>query len=138
MAYTKLISRHDKVTIDGVDVSNAFREFGYSSEHSEEDVSGFSVSGNDEVLPGSTAQSFTGEAFYTEELAAIIEPIHRAREIVEITWQPNGLVDATREVYVGNCTINQFVPANTRGSVSTMPFTAKPSDVTGITTSNWT
>ena len=31
MAYTKLISRHDKITIDGTDVSNSFSEFGYSS-----------------------------------------------------------------------------------------------------------
>jgi hypothetical protein len=138
MAFTKLISRHDKITIDGVDVSNSFRQFGYSSEHSEEDVSGFSVSGNDEVLPGRTAQSFTGEAFYTEELSAIVEPLHRARTVCTIAWQPDGLIDASREVYSGECTINQFGPANTRGAVSTMPFTARAADETGITVSNWT
>lgn len=138
MAYTKLIARHDKIIIDHVDVSNSFRQFGYTSEHSEEDVSGFSASGNDETLPGATAQAFTGEAFYTEELGALIEPLHRARTVVEIMWQPNGLLDDTREVYSGNCTINQFGPANTRGSVSTMPFSAKPADATGITVNNWT
>lgn len=136
--YTKLVARHDKITIDDVDVSNSFREFGYSSEHSEEDASGFSASGVDETLPGSTAQSFTGEAFYTEELALIVEPLHRARTVCSISWQPNGLVDSTREIYSGECTINQFGPANTRGSVSTMPFTARPADATGITVDNWT
>ncbi len=138
MAYTKDIARHDKITIDGTDVSNAFRQFGYSSEHSEEDASGFSVTGNDETLPGRTTQGFSGEAFHAEELSAIIEPIHRARSVVVITWQPNGLIDATREIYSGNCTINQFGPANTRGSVSTMPFAAKPADETGITVGNFT
>ena len=138
MAYTKLIARHDKITIDGTDVSNSFSEFGYSSEHSEEDVSGFSVSGNDEVLPGRTAQGFSGTAFYTEELGAIVEPLHRNRTVCTIAWQPNGLIDATREIYTGECTINQFGPANTRGSVSTMPFAARAADETGITVSNWT
>lgn len=138
MAYTKLIAKSDKITIDGTDVSNSFRTFGYTSEHSEEDASGFSSTGVDETLPGNTAQAFTGEAFYTEELAAIVEPLHRAKTPTVIAWQPNGLVDATREIYTGTCIINTFGPANTRGSVSTMPFAAKPSTSTGITVSDWT
>lgn len=138
MAYTKLIARHDKILIDDVDVSNSFREFGYTSEHSEEDASGFSVSGNDETLPGTTAQTFSGEAFYTEELAAIVEPLHRNRTVCTISWQPNGLVDSTREIYYGECTINQFGPANTRGTVSVMPFSAKPADANGIRVTDWT
>ena len=138
MAYTKKIARYDKILIDDVDVSNSFSEFGYTSEHSEEDVSGFSVSGVDETLPGSTAQSFSGTAFYTEELAAIVEPLHRNRTVCTISWQPDGLVDATREIFYGECTINQFGPANTRGSVSTMPFAARPADENGIRVSNWT
>ena len=138
MAYTKLISRSDKITIDGTDVSNSFREFGYSSEHSEEDVTGFSATGTQETLPGVTTQAFTGEAFYTEELAAIVEPLHRNRTACVIAWQPNGLADSTREIYTGTCTINQFGPANTVGSVAVMPFTAKPSTSTGITVADWT
>lgn len=138
MAYTKKIARHDRITIDGTDVSNSFREFGFTSEHSEEDVSGFSASGVDENLPGSTAQGFSGEAFYTEELAALVYPLHANRTPVEIAWQPDGLVDATREIYIGNCVIYQFGPANTRGSVSTMPFTARAADENGITASDFT
>jgi hypothetical protein len=138
MAYTKLISRHDKITIDGTDVSNSFNAMGRPSVHSDEDVSGFSVTGIDETLPGSTAQSFEGTAFYTEELAAIVGPLHAARTTCAITWQPDGLVDATREIYSGNCKIMEFSPSNTRGSVSTMTFRATPADSAGITVADWT
>lgn len=132
MTYTKDIARHDRIEIDGTDVSNAFRQFGFTSEHSEEDVSGFSVSGNDETLPGSTAQGFTGECFYTPELFAILWPLHKNRTVVEILWQPDGLVDGSRETYYANCTINQFGPVADRGSVRVMPFAAKPADANGI------
>ena len=138
MAYTKKVARHDKITINSVDVSNSFRRFGYTSEHSREDASGFSATGNDEFLAGSTDASFTGEAFYTEELGALIQPLHAARTIVPITWQPDGLVDATREIYSGNCQILQFGPESQRGTVYVMPFTATPADATGITVGNWT
>jgi hypothetical protein len=138
VAYTKQIPRHDKILIDGTDVSNSFREFGFSSEHSQEDVSGFSVTGVDEFLPGSTTQGFSGEAFYTEELANLVYPLHAARTICTISWQPDGLVDATREIYSGECTINTFGPTDTRGSVAVMPFAATPADSTGITVGNWT
>ena len=138
MAYTKLIAKSDKITIDGTDVSNSFREFGFSSEHTQEDVSGFSASGIDEFLPGANTQGFSGEAFYTEELATLVYPIHANRTVVEISWQPDGLVDATREIYIGNCTINQFGPTNTRGSVSVMPFAAAPADEDGITATDFT
>jgi hypothetical protein len=138
MAYTKKISRHDKITIDGTDVSNSFRTFGFSSEHSQEDVSGFSASGNDEFLPGSTTQRFTGEAFYTEELGTIVQPLHANRTTCTITWQPDGLVDATREIYSGSCVIFTFGPENTRGSVSVMPFEAIPATSGGISVGNWT
>ena len=79
MSYTKKIAKYDKILIDGTDVSNSFRVFGYTSEHAEVDVSGFSSTGTDEFLPGATTQAFTGEAFYTEELASIVEPLHRNR-----------------------------------------------------------
>ena len=134
----KQIARHDRIIIDGSDVSNLFRQFGLSSEHTEEDVSGFSASGTDETLPGRTSQSFEGEAFYTEELAALVYPLHYDRDPIVISWQPDGLVDATRETYSGTCIIYQFGPANTRGSVSTMPFTARAADEDGISVDNFT
>lgn len=133
MAYTKDIAKHDKITIDGTDVSNAFSEFGLDSEHSEEDVSGFSVSGVDETLPGATAQGFTGTCFYTPELYAILWPLHRDKTVVELTWQPDGLNDTAREVYYANVTINQFSPRAARGSRREFPFSAKIADSNGIT-----
>lgn len=137
MAYTKKISRHDKITIDGTDVSNSFRQFGRPSTDSQEDVSGFSTTGVDEFLPGSRNQQFTGDAFYTEELAKIVEPLYKNRTTCVITWQPDGLVDAGREIYSGTCTITEFSPDNTRGSASTFPFVAVP-DSNGITVADWT
>lgn len=132
MSFTKDIARHDRVWVDGEDVSNCFREFGFSSEHSEEDVSGFSVSGVDEFLPGSTTQGFAGEAFYTPEFYAILWPLHRDREIHEVQWQPDGLVNTAREVFYGNCTANTFNPNATRGSVRVMQTTFRPADENGI------
>ena len=138
MAYTKKVSRHDKITIDGVDVSNSFREFGFSSENTVEDVTGFSASGTQETLPGITNQSFVGEAFYTEELGAIVQPLHANRTSCVITWQPDGLVDATREIYSGTVLINTFGPTNTVGGVSVMPFAATPGPGATISVGNWT
>jgi len=137
VTYTKLIAHSDKITIDGTDVSNSFRTFGRPSEDSREDVSGFSATGNDEFLPGTRDQRFEGEAFYTEELALIVEPLYKNRTTCTITWQPNGLVDATREIYSGTCTISEFSPSNTRGSASVFPFVALP-DANGIQVGNWT
>ena len=137
MAYTKKIARHDKITIDGTDVSNSFSAFGRPSTDSQEDVSGFSVTGVDEFLPGTRNQQFTGTAWYTEELAAIVEPLYTNRTITTITWQPDGLVDATREIYSGTGTITEFSPEDTRGSGMTFPFAFVP-DSNGITVGNWT
>lgn len=133
MAYDKLIAKSDRIEIGGMDVSNSFRTFGLSSVDSTEDVSGFSETGVDETLPGSRAQGFTGEAFYSEDLAELLVPLHLDRTVVQILWQPNGLVDAAANVYYADCTINEFSPSNTRGSASTTPFTATTSGSTGVT-----
>lgn len=138
MAYTKKIANFDKITIDGTDVSNSFSEFGRPSDDAVIDVSGFSATGNDESLPGPRTASFAGTAFYTEELGAIVEPLYKNRTVCAITWQPDGLVDATREIYSGNVTINTWSPSSTRGSVRTVAFSALPADAAGITVNDWT
>ncbi len=130
--YTKLVSRHDLIEIDGTDYSNCFRVFGMTSTDALEDVSGFSVSGVDENLPGARAQGFNGEAFYTEEFAAAIWALHNNRTVVQVQWTPNGLVLSTSKTYYAMCTIGEFSPTNTRGSASTTPFTATVSDSNGI------
>ena len=132
MTFTKRTALHDKITIDGDDFSNAFNEFGFTSEHTNEDLSGFSVSGVDELEPGRTGEAFAGTMFYTEEVATALWPIHKDRSEVVITWQPNGLIDSSAVEYYALCTINTFSPQNRRGNPSTFPFTATPADENGI------
>lgn len=124
--------------IDGTDVSNAFRQLGFTGTNAVEDVTGFSVTGNAEEIAGRTTTGFTGEAYYTEEFAAIVYPIFQLRSVVEMSWQPDGLVDATREIYIGNVQINEFSPSNTVGSVMTTPFSASAADEDGITATDFT
>ena len=138
MAYTKKIGSFAKVTIDGTDVSNSFREFRLSSENQLVEAGGFSATGVAEQLPGQRVQGFTGTAFHTEELSALVYPIHTNREIVVISYQPDGLVDATREIYTGNCYITTWEPGDTFGDVSTMNFSASAADSTGITATDFT
>lgn len=138
MAYTKKIGSFAKVTIDGTDVSNSFREFRLTSENALVEAGGFSASGVAEQLPGQRTQGFTGTAFHTEELSAIVYPIHINREVVVISYQPDGLVDATREIYTGNCYINTWEPGDTFGDVSTMNFSASAADATGIVATDFT
>ena len=136
--YTKKVARHDKITIDGVDVSESFSVMGRPSVDEKVPMGGFSVSPTDETLPGARTQTFTGTAFYTEELAAICEPLYAASTAFVMTWQPDGLVDATREIYSGTVVLDEFSPSNERGSRSEFPFVASPSTTTGITVGNWT
>lgn len=138
MSYTKLIPKSDKILIDGTDVSNSFNQMGLEMQDSKEDVSGFSASGNDEFLNGTRAQAFVGQAFHTEELMAILGPLYLNRTAFSMSWQPNGLVDATREIWSGTVTLEGLSPSNTRGSASTFPFTANASTSSGITVSDWT
>jgi hypothetical protein len=132
MTYTKEIALHDEIIIDGTDASNAFRTFGFSSEHTQEDVSGFSVSGFSEFLAGVTNQSLSGEAFYTPETYALLYPLHANRTIFPIQWQPDGLIDSTRETYIGNVQLLTFNPDATRGSVRVMTCTFTAADENGI------
>ena len=132
MAYDKLIALHDKIEIDGTDVSGSFSQFGLTSEDSTVDVSGFSVSGVDETLSGTRSEGFTGQAFYSEDLAALLWPIHYNRTTVLVRWQPNGLIDTAAEAYEARCQLRTFDPSNTRGSASTTPVNFVVADSVGI------
>lgn len=134
MTYTKQIALHDRISVDGVDVSNAFHSFGFTSEDATVDVSGFSVSGADETLSGSRAQGFTGDVYVTKEIEALFWPIHLNRTSVGVSWQPDGLIDNTRKSYHGLCQLRSFSPADTRGDASTFTATFTISDANGITT----
>jgi hypothetical protein len=138
VAYSKKVDSHARVTIDGTDVSNSFSQIQRDSVNALVPAGGFSVSGVAEQLLGERTQGFSGTAFHTEELSAICEPIHRNRTIVEMTYQPNGLVDATREIYVGNVYISEWSPQSSFGDVATMNFQATAADETGINATDFT
>lgn len=133
MAYDKLIALHDKIEIDGTDVSGSFSQFGFTSDDSTVDVSGFSVSGVDETLSGTRSEGFSGQAFYSDDLADLLWPIHYNRDVVEVRWQPNGLVDSGANIYHARCQLRTFDPTNTRGSASTTPVNFVVADAVGIT-----
>jgi hypothetical protein len=138
MTYTRKVGSHARVTIDGVDVSNSFRTITPVSEDADLPAGGFNVSGVAETLPGERTQRFEGEAWYTEELGAILQPLYAARTAFVMTVQPDGLIDATREIYSGSVRATQWSPPQEFGAVSTVPFTAIAADSTGITVGNWT
>ena len=138
MAFTKKIALHDEIRIDGTDFSNDFRTFGLSSEDSDVDVSGFSATGNDETLSGTRSEGFSGQAFYSEDLADILWPIHNDRTVAEVLWQPNGLIDSGAAVYYANCQLRTFDPTNQRGSPSTTPVSFKVADSAGVTKADGT
>jgi hypothetical protein len=133
VSFTKSIALHDAITVDNEDMSNAFRSFGQPNERARVDVSGFSVSGRNEELAGAITQSFEGECFYTPESYAILKPLFDDNTIFEVTWQPDGLVDPTREVYSGMVQMTTFGPSVTRGDVEVFPVTFVAADENGIT-----
>lgn len=132
MAYTRDIALHDKIIIDGTDVSNAFRTFGFTSDGNLIDVSGFSASGKDQNLIGNKAEQLAGDAFYTPESYALLWPLHTNSTIFELIWQPEGLIDNAREVYVANVQMPNFDPNATRGDVRVMACIFNPADDLGI------
>lgn len=138
MAFTKQFMRHTKVMIDGTDMSNAFSEIRFTGSNAVEDVTGFSVTGNAEEIAGRTTTGFTGTWYYTEESAAVLYPIFAGREVVEMSVQPQGLVDATREIYIGNVNINEFEAPSSATAVGTAPFSASAADADGITATDFT
>ena len=133
MSYTKKIALYDKVTIDGTDVSNAFKTIGVNLVDATQDASGFSETGFDETLQGSRAASFVGDIFYTPESHALLYPLFKNRTVFEMEWQPDGLVDPTREVWHGNVRMFGYNPSDARGNVSDMSgVTFAAADSAGI------
>ena len=132
MTYTKKTALHDRITVDGVDVSNAFDTFGFTSDDSDVDVSGFSVSGSDETLSGTRSEGFTGEMFITSESDALMWPLHYNRTIFQVSWQPDGLIDSSRRTYHANCQLRTYDPSATRGQPYKTTCTFRVADSNGI------
>ena len=129
----KEVALHDEVIIDGTDVSNFARTANFNSEHEQVDVSGFSVSGADEFLAGRTVQSFEAEFFHGAQIHALLYPLHADREIFPISWQPQGLVETSREVLAGNAQLLTYNPNAERGGVRVITATFTAADEDGLT-----
>lgn len=133
MAYTKSAAHYDQILIDGVDVSNAFNEFGRTGENETLDATGFSASGNAETVPGATTAGFTGTVRYGPEIEAILWPLFEDRTICEVAWQPDGLiVSGGFQTHIGNCYLNQLDVTDTKGAVRSATVRFDPADATGI------
>lgn len=133
----KRIALKDLVEVDGQDLSGFCRQVGYSSEHAQEDVSGFSETGSDEFLAGRTTQSFTAEFFGsygTNEVHQTLYPIHRDKSVVPIKWRPDKTADvsATNPELRGNAQILTYPPGATRGSVEAFSVTFSAADADGL------
>lgn len=123
----------DQIMIDGTTfTAGEVRSVDNPAENPAQDASGFSTTGNDESVPGNQVTSLTLEIFHTEETFALIEPLFSARETFQFTWQPDGLVDTSRETLVGNAYIEVFNKGNARGEVRLFTITLQPADATGF------
>ena len=72
--------------------------------------------------------------FNTPESFAIFKPLFDSGDIFLMTWQPEGLVDTSREVYYGYVQMTQFGAAVTRGDVEVFPVSFVAADENGIQT----
>jgi hypothetical protein len=133
----KRIALKDSILVDAVDLSNLARSVRFASEHSREDVSGFSATGANEYLPGPTEQSLTVEFFGsygTGEVHATLYPIHKDREIVAIAWRPDqtAVASASNPELRGQVQLYSYGPGGTRGDVDTFEATFQCADEDGL------
>lgn len=130
----KKADKKDRISIDGTDYSNAFREFGVSSSKSTEDAGGFNPTGVVETVPGATTQSFTGTLYNIADVVDALWDIHIADEVVLINWQPGGLESGHEndDVFYGMMTIQEMSPQSTFGTVTSFAFSAITADSDGI------
>lgn len=133
----KRIALKDHVLVDAVDLSNFARSVRLTSEHSREDVSGFSATGANEYLAGPTDQSVEVEFFGSygaTEVHATLYPIHKDREVVPFAWRPDQTTpaSATNPELRGNVQLYTYGPGGTRGDVDTFTCTFNAADAAGL------
>lgn len=134
---SKRIALKDKIEVDGHDLSNFFRNIGFSSEHAKEDVSGFSTSGNDEFLAGKTTQSISGEvfgAYGVNETWDILWALHRDKTVFPFAWRPDSSagISATNPSLQGNAQLLTWAGGATRGEVEAFPVEFSAADEDGF------
>lgn len=129
----KEIALHDRVEVDGTDVSRYARAVNFSSEHERVEVGGFTVSGADEYLAGRTVQEFEVEFFHGANIHGLLYELHADRTVFDIEWQPQGLVESGREVLAGNVQLLTYNPNAERGGVRVITATFTAADENGLT-----
>lgn len=138
MPYPSYVSRpkqadkRDRIAIDGTDYSNAFSQFGLTSSKSQEEAGAFNPDGIIETVPGATTQSFTGQMYNISSVKDALWDIHKNDTVVEVQWQEDGLDSNTNSVFYGNCTIAEFSPQSTFGTVTSFQVTFITADSAGI------
>lgn len=134
---SKRIALKDYIEVDGVDLSRFFRQIGFDSEHSKEDVSGFSTTGTDEFLAGKTTQSVTGEvfgAYGVNETWDILYALHRDKTVFTFKWRPDSsaVIGPTNPELQGNAQLLKWSGGATRGEVEAFPVEFSPADEDGF------
>jgi hypothetical protein len=109
----------------------------FSSEHARIDVSGFSATGANEYIAGSTEQSVECEfygSYGTGEVHQTLYPIHKNRTTVAFIWRPDGtaVVGVANPELRGNVQIYTYGPGATRGDTDTFTVTFNAADATGL------
>jgi len=128
----KEVVLHDRVSIDGTDVSVYVRGIEHESENQEVDASGMTESGNDEMLAGNRVAAVVLDMMIGTEMHALLYPLHRDREVFPIEVQDHGLVDPTRETLVGNAQLLTFPKSASRGEVRSASIRLTPGDDAGF------
>jgi hypothetical protein len=133
----KRVALKDSVKVDAVDLSNLARSVRFSSEHERIDVSGFSTTGANEYLAGSTEQSVVVEfygSYGTGEVHQTLYPIHKNRTTVVFSWRPDqtAVVGAANPELRGNVQVYSYGPGATRGETDTFEVTFNAADATGL------
>jgi hypothetical protein len=135
VTYTKKIALHDRITVDGVDVSNAFRSFGFTSETPPSTCPVSARAVLTRRCPGRGRRASQATFTSPRRSRRCCGRSIKNRTSVGVSWQPDGLLDNTRTTYHGLCQLRTFSPADTRGDASTFTATFTISDSNGIGTS---
>lgn len=134
---SKRIALKDFLEVDHVDLSDFARAINFSSEHAQEDVSGFNSSGSDEFLAGRTTQTLTVEFFGSygsNEVHQVLYNLHKNKTVFPVRWRPDSSnsVGATNPELRANVQALQYAPGATRGDVDAFSVTFTAGDSTGF------
>jgi hypothetical protein len=134
---SKRIALKDFIEVDSTDLSDFARSVDFKSDHAKTDVSGFSATGFNEYLAGSTDQEVTVEfygSYDTDEVHQTLYPLHQSRAIVAFKWRHDQTnpVAATNPQLEGNVQILTYEPGAKRGDAEAFNVTFTAIDAAGL------